>query len=564
MPLNFACDVRLDVVVAIPPAESSPFHPGEQQVQTRLGVREDIEPWARQVVRPLLPEGHRVFYAALPYVVAAARDLAGRPWVTMLTGEPGFLSSPEPASLVLGAVPHAGDALAGAFVVGADVGLLGIELHTRRRNRVNGRVAEAGDRIATLAVEQAYGNCPQYIHPRQWRVGPAPPADAPRRVSASLSPRLRQWIADADTFFVATGYRGPGESPTFGMDASHRGGAPGFVIVDGEARLRFPDYAGNNHFNTIGNLLLDPRVGLLFVDFARGHLLQLTGRATIDWEPDPATFPGARRTVEIAIEEVVESEGALPLRWDASGGTIRELRLVAKERESEDVVSFVFEPRDGAPVKRFVAGQYLPIELDVPGQDAPVARTYSLSGRPGDSRYRITVKRDPHGLASRHLHDRVEVGAIISARDPQGEFTLDLTHERPVVLVSAGVGVTPMVSMLHALATRTDARLVWFVHGARDGRYHPLADEVRQVAGRGPETRVHVAYSRPRDEDVLGRDYDTAGRVDGPLLARLLPGLDAEFYLCGPTGFMAAVRQALDGHGVAAERIHSESFGPSS
>ncbi len=545
--------------------ESSPFHPGEQQVQTRLGVREEIEPWARQVVRPLLPEGHRVFYAALPYVVAAARDPAGRPWVTMLGGEPGFMSSPEPTSLVLGAVPHRGDALAGAFVPGADIGLLGIELHTRRRNRVNGRVAEAGDANVTLAVDQAYGNCPQYIHPREWRVGSGRPADAPRRASASLSPRHRQMIVDADTFFIATGYRGAGESPTFGMDASHRGGAPGFVVVDDERRLRFPDYAGNNHFNTIGNLLLDPHVGLLFVDFARGDFLQITGRATIEWEPaDADTFPGARRIVEISIDEVVDSERALPLRWDASGDTIRELRLVAKERESEDVVSFVFEPRDGAPAAGFVAGQYLPIELEVPGQTAPVARTYSLSGRPGDPRYRITVKRHPQGLVSRHLHDHVEVGAIISARDPQGEFTLDVTHARPVVLVSAGVGVTPMVSMLHALSNRTDGRPVWFVHGARDGRSHPLAAEVRRVAAAVPHTRVHVAYSRPRAEDVEGRDYDSTGRVDGPLLEGLLPDLEAAFYLCGPTGFMAAMRQALAERGVVLERIHSESFGPSS
>jgi len=551
--------------VVVTGTEPSPFHVGEQQVQTRLGVREEIEPWARQVVRPVLPEGHRAFYAALPYVVAAARDREGRPWVTMLAGEPGFMSSPEPTSLVLGAVPRRGDALAGAFVSGADVGLLGIELHTRRRNRVNGRVAEGGGSIATLTVEQAYGNCPQYIHPRAWRAGQASPSDAPRRASRALSPRHRRWITEADTFFIASGYRGQGESPAFGMDASHRGGVPGFVVVDDERQLRFPDYAGNNHFNTIGNLSLDPRVGLLFVDFARGDFLQVTGRATIAWEaPDLDTFPGARRIVEIAIEEVVESEGALPLQWDAPGDTIREIRVIAKERESEDVVSFVFEPRDGAPAADFVAGQYLPIDLDVPGQAAPVARTYSLSGRPGDSRYRITVKRDPRGLVSRHLHDHVEVGAILSARDPQGEFTLDVAHTRPVVLVSAGVGVTPMVSMLHALATRTDDRLVWFVHGARDGRYHPLAEEVRGLAADSPQTRVHVAYSRPRADDVEGRDYDTIGRVDGPLLERLLPGLDAEFYLCGPTGFMAAVRQALGERGVVAERIHSESFGPSS
>ncbi len=141
-------------------AESSPFHAGEQQVQERLGVRDEIEPWARKVVRGHLPDEHRRFYARLPFVVAAARDGRGRPWATLLVGEPGFVRSPDPRTLAIEARPAAGDALEGAFASGVDVGFLGICLATRRRNRVNGRVSAAGAEGFEVAVDQTFGNCP--------------------------------------------------------------------------------------------------------------------------------------------------------------------------------------------------------------------------------------------------------------------------------------------------------------------------------------------------------------------------------------------------------------------
>jgi ferredoxin-NADP reductase/predicted pyridoxine 5'-phosphate oxidase superfamily flavin-nucleotide-binding protein len=541
---------------------ASPFHEGEQRVQSRLGVRESIEPWARKVVRRFLPEEHRAFYAGLPFLVAAARDGAGRPWATVLSGEPGFAFSPDPRSLRIVALPSPGDALGGAFAAGDDVGLLGIELQSRRRNRVNGRIRVRDPGGLELAVEQSFGNCPQYIIERSWRrvsTGPRPRAHR----SVSLSRDGRRLVERADTFFVATGHRESGrENEAFGMDASHRGGSPGFVEVRGPRRLVFPDYAGNNHFNTLGNLLLDPRIGLLFVDFERGDLLQLSGRAEIDWDPPAvARVPGARRLVHVVIEDAIELAGALPLRFDAAGEAVRELRVVEKRRESRDVTSFVFEARDGGALPGFAAGQYLPVELAIPGEAAPVIRTYSLSGAPADPRYRISVKRQPRGLASRHLHDRVEVGDLVRARAPRGEFALHPSGAQPVVLASAGVGATPLVSMLHVLA-RDLARPVWFVHGARDGRHHPFRHELERLARTAPKLGLHVAYSRPQPMDAAGRDYHSEGRVDAALLEKLLPGLAADFYLCGPTGFMADLSRQLEARGVPGERIHTESFGP--
>lgn len=543
--------------------EPSPFHEGEQRVQAMLGVRETIEPWARQVVRSYLPAEHRDFHTALPFLVAAARDPDGRPWATLLTGPPDFVRSPNSWHLSIGARPLPGDALEGAFVAGAEVGILGIELSTRRRNRVNGTLVETGNDGVLFQVGQSFGNCPQHIHAREWRRVALPESPAPATRCARLTPSMVRWIRAADTLFIASGHRGEAGNAAYGMDASHRGGEPGFVRVEGDDRLVIPDFAGNNHYNTIGNLVVEPGAGLLFVDFERGSMLQLTGRTTIDWDSDEvARHPGARRLIRFHLDEAVELPEALPLRWSASAGATRALRVVGKHRESEDVTSFMLAARDGAPLPPFEAGQHLPVALHLPGEATPVRRTYSLSGAPGEAHYRISVKREPRGLASRHLHDVVEEGANIDAQAPAGTFVLG--HDaHPVVLLSAGVGVTPMVSMLHALSRAAQRRPAWFVHGARDGHHHPLATEVRALVEGNPDLHLHVAYSRPLPADEQGRDYHSTGRVDVELVAHLLPSLDAEFYLCGPAGFMADIHAQLSRQGVPPDRIHSESFGPS-
>jgi predicted pyridoxine 5'-phosphate oxidase superfamily flavin-nucleotide-binding protein len=319
---------------------ASPFHEGEQRVQTRLGVRDRIEPWARQVVRAYLPEEHRTFHESLPFLVAAARDRDGRPWATLLTGPSGFIRSPDPRRLSIDARPVPGDALEGGLIPGADLGLLGIDLATRRRNRVNGRIGNGNTGVIEFEVDQAFGNCPQYIHERSWTCVREPHNRPPARHATRITPAMREWIRGADTLFIASGHRGDGTSPIYGMDASHRGGDPGFVHVESDTHLVIPDYAGNNHYNTIGNLIMDPRAGLLFVDFERGSLLQLTGRTSIDWDSQAVSrFPGARRLVNFELEQAVELQAALPLRWGAASEFVRRLRLVDKIRESDDVAS---------------------------------------------------------------------------------------------------------------------------------------------------------------------------------------------------------------------------------
>jgi hypothetical protein len=536
----------------------SPFHEGERQIQKRMGA-EEIETWARKVIRDYMPAQHREFYEAQPFLIVSARDEKGRPWATVLEGNDGFVTSPEPDRLTIASVPVKGDALEAAFVEKADVGILGIELETRRRNRVNGRIEDKSDNSISFAVDQSFGNCPQYIRERKYWRNAAKPAIRVFRGHA-LTSFQKDWIGAADTFFIASGYRGEGDTPAYGMDVSHRGGERGFVEVLDDRRIRFPDYAGNNHYNTLGNLALDPRAGFLFLDFSTGSLLQLTGKASIDWNSDTVSrVPGARQLVTLEIEEIVELASALELRSQEDADSARTLRLMEKRQESADVMSLLFEARDGGDLPVFEAGQHLPIELSIPGQIGKVDRTYSLSGSPLDNRYRISVKREKGGLASNFLHDGLQVGSIVESRKPSGDFIMTCA-ECPLVLVSAGIGVTPMLSILHKVSREQEDRSVWFVHGAQDGNHHPFRDEIKKLANNRSNIELLTMYSRPLASDIQGRDFDEEGRVSAELLSQLVDRADAHYFICGPAAFMAGVKADLEDLGVPETQIHYETF----
>ncbi|MHA7772068.1 FAD-binding oxidoreductase [Roseibium sp. M-1] len=539
-------------------SSGSPFHDGERQVQERLGDRE-VDRWARGAIRSFMPDQHRIFFQDQPFMIASARDAAGRPWATLLEGGPGFVRSPDAVSLEISARPVAGDALDGALKEGADIGLIGIELATRRRNRVNGTVTAVSEDGISFAVGQSFGNCPQYIRARKYWWSPEKTSGTAAR-GASLTASQSAWIASSDTFFIATGYRGEGDNPAYGMDISHRGGERGFVEVLDDRTLRFPDYAGNRFYNTLGNILADPRTGLLFLDFSTGSLLQVTGRASIDFGSEAvARVPGARQLVTLEIDEIVELTSVLRLRWQQDAAPARSLRLVERVKESADVTSFHFEARDGGPLKPFVAGQHLPLELNLTGGLGKVSRSYSLSGSPKAGRYRISVKREPQGLVSRILHDGLEVGTMIDAGTPAGTFGLPETQD-PLVLVSAGIGVTPLLSMLHAVAAEEGSRPVWFVHGARDGEHHPFREEVRALAARNANIRLLTHYSRPLETDTRGKDFDHEGRITAESLVALTGAVNALYYLCGPAAFLGELKAGLEQEGIPESRIFEESF----
>jgi ferredoxin-NADP reductase/MOSC domain-containing protein YiiM len=238
----------------------------------------------------------------------------------------------------------------------------------------------------------------------------------------------------------------------------------------------------------------------------------------------------------------------------------RRLRVASIERESADVRSFVFEPTDGEPLSRARAGQYVVLRLMQPDGAAPLFRSYSLSGLPSTRQYRISVKIEPHGAAGAYLSDHVRTGDAIDVSAPRGDFFLD-DGEGPVALLSAGIGVTPVLSMLLALAEARSQRQVLWLHAAHDGTHHPFAKEVRRVLRSLPNACAHVCYSAPASTDLIGEDFDVEGHLSRALLEDAGISRDADIYLCGPTRFMSDMKLALDAIGVTPRRVHTERFG---
>jgi uncharacterized protein len=271
---------------------SEPYHTGERDVQARAGVRDEADQVGRGIRSTVLPAVARVL-GDFGLAVAASRDEGGRVWASLLTGPPGFLRAIDERLVLVAAQPRPGDPLADNLGHSPELGLLAIDLATRRRIRLNGRAVLDPERGIFLSVEQAYGNCPQYIHQRIVEAlsfsQPRPPAER----SSVLSPPQRALITAAGTFFIASAH------PQSGADASHRGGPAGFVRVVDDGTLAFPDYPGNKMFNTLGNIAVEPRTGLLFLDFETGSMLQLTGRARLDWGTGPVV-------VWFEIDEVLE------------------------------------------------------------------------------------------------------------------------------------------------------------------------------------------------------------------------------------------------------------------
>ena len=301
---------------------SAPFHAGERAVQARIGSRERMAEIGPRVIRDAMPEQHSMFFAQLPFVVVGSIDADLQPWASVLAAPAGFAHAPDAWHLRVDALPGADDPLHRNLRHGAPIGLLGIEPHTRRRNRMNGVVDTLDAAGFELAVQQSFGNCPRYISPREAMLLPkgAVPSQAPVE---GFDADARALVGRADTFFIATAHPQAASSgaSSHGVDVSHRGGPPGFVRVgedDDDGVLTVPDFAGNRFFNTLGNLMLNPRAGLLFIDFENGDLLHLAVTATVVWDgPAVAATDGAERLLQLRVERALRRPGALPLRWQA-------------------------------------------------------------------------------------------------------------------------------------------------------------------------------------------------------------------------------------------------------
>jgi hypothetical protein len=294
---------------------TSPYHDGERLVQTRAGVLREAARLG-PAVRDTIPPAAAAFLAGREMLVVGSVAPDGAVWASLLAGPPGFAAATDERTVRVDAAPRPADPLAAALAAGGGepipVGVLAIEFATRRRMRLNGLARRAPGCALQIETSQVYSNCPKYIQARS--VEPRPHLQTPTVVSDAgvLTDSQRRWVESADTFFIASAH------PTGGVDASHRGGRPGFLRAAGADRLSFPDYHGNNMFNTLGNLAVHPAAGLLLLDFDRGRTLQITGIASIDWAEgadELSSPPRPPRQVDVRIRRVIETADAIPCRY---------------------------------------------------------------------------------------------------------------------------------------------------------------------------------------------------------------------------------------------------------
>lgn len=570
-------------------ASSSPWHQGELELQRRAGVLAQMDPVGRKVLRPFLLDQHREFYPLLPFVVIGAVDDDGVPWATIRSGHPGFLHSPDPLTLDVNAASDADDPAEAGMKDGDPIGLIGVDLITRRRNRLNGTIIRRSHDGFSVSVGQSFGNCPRYIQNRQFSFvrDPAMPPPSGRAVSDRLEGRAKQMVEAADTFFVASYVDRDGEARQ--VDASHRGGRPGFVRVDEDGRLTIPDFNGNLFFNTLGNFIINPRAGLLFVDHETGDILQIAGRVEVIFEsPEIAAFEGAERLWRVIPEKVVLRRNALPLRWSlvedgmppsslmtgswteaearlraaAKSKTWRRFRIERIVQESATICSLDLAPTDGEALIPHLAGQHLPVRI-THGREI-LYRSYTISSAPSDGLYRLSVKRE--GRVSSLLHD-LRRGDEIEALAPAGKFTIDaMERGRPAVLLAAGIGITPLLSMLRHIAYTGERtrhrRPTWLFRSSRTRAERAFDGEIEALVLRSQATIRDIRVLGIPDVEDEGH-YDVAGRMTMEILKERLPFGDYDFYLCGPASFMQAMYDGLRKLNIADDRIHAEAFGPS-
>ncbi|KAB8045191.1 pyridoxamine 5'-phosphate oxidase family protein [Janthinobacterium aquaticum] len=569
-------------------SEKLPFHAGELAIQQQAGTLAEAAWLGQRMIRDHMPEQHRLFFHQLPFLMVGSVDDSGQPWASMMVGAPGFIHSPDAQTVRINAQPLPGDKLAENMRDGARLGMLGIELPTRRRNRLNATVEHIDDDGFTARVEQSFGNCPQYIQTREPQLvklsGPVQVHEY-----AVLTPADRALIESADTMFIASNAAASADTANAsaaGADISHRGGQSGFIRVEDGRTLLLPDFAGNRLYQTLGNLHLDPRAGLLFIDFDTGDYLQVSCTASLVWDgPQVAAFAGAQRLLRLKVVGVRRLANSLPLRWSArsywpqieSTGTWQQAdRAIGLERkanewrayrisgtrdESASIRTFFLDAVDGLAVPSYTPGQFLPIRL--PAAAGGLQRIYTLSAAPDGQRLQISVKRQ--GAASSWLHEQ-STGAVIEAKSPGGAFTFDRSRNRSAVMLSAGAGITPMIAMLDGLLPNDGSQVhqlpIYFVHGARNAQEQAFAEELANKRASHRNLFVHLVHSQDGDawsEAVQARPY--RGRVSIDLLKKILPFDDYDFYLCGPQGFMQELYDGLRGLNVRDARIHFEDFG---
>ncbi|MET0069760.1 MAG: pyridoxamine 5'-phosphate oxidase family protein [Candidatus Thiodiazotropha sp.] len=544
-------------------AEQNIYHEGERQVQDQVGVSGEAQMLAG-AIQDNIPVAATQFVEQQTMAVFASLDNKGRVWASILFGNPGFLHLEDTRTLRLqrrASYSAPGDPLWTNLETNPQIGMLLIELISRRRLRVNGMVRSSAKGDYLLDVQRSYANCPKYIQRRSFEI-----IEIARSAhlqdwyeGEQLNPAQQSWIAKADTFYVASAH------PQQGADASHRGGLPGFVKVLSPTRLRIPDFVGNNMFNTLGNFQSYPSAGLLFIDFEGETILQLSGRPRLllDLSDENGETGGTDRFWEFDLEVWRESRLQSRLEWrfldysphiptprvigNETKQSVLKLKVQRTWMETEQVKGFQLEAADGGRLPRFEPGAHLP--LFVRDHDGNwVERHYSLLSDPKQpSRYAIGVRLDQQGRGgSLYLHESVGVGDTLYGMPPKNAFPL-VTDAEHTILLAGGIGITPFIAMLYAL--RDAGRSVELHYSARRTSDLAFRGIILGLIGEGASFYASREPGQRHLElqQILGR-----------------PLANTHVYVCGPRRMIVEVNDLAQASGWSREQIHFESFGTNS
>ena len=537
---------------------SNPYHEGELAVQQRVDETEIARINSGAIDETILAGALR-FIEQQPMVVIGSMDPQGHVWASTLFGNPGFIRALDNKTLELDiSQPRSADdePLWANLLENPSVGLLVVELGSRRRIRINGRARKVSSELIIIDVERAYPNCPKYIQRRDWKT-----LEANEQYKATVSTVGKELndihktlIAGADTLFVASAH------PELGVDASHRGGHPGFVHIMNDQQLRIPDFAGNSMFNTLGNFTSYPFAGLIFIDFERGHLLQLTGKAKVLWDMDDPKKEtgGTRRYWQFDITSWQESTLPYRFAWElldesphipelkhySNVNDTLSLQVERIQQEIDRVKSFRLRANDGKTLPEALPGAHLQVKVKLPdGSDAN--RHYSLLNHPDDrSAYEIGVLNEPRGRGgSLYLHEHVHEGDTLEIQLPKNAFPM-ATHANHSILIAGGIGITPILSMLQRLSSSKQSYEMHY--SARTFSGLAFRDRIEGIAGE----KANFYASQEEDGQRLNLKE---------LLTTPKPGVHV--YVCGPRSMINAIREIAAAQGWAPSHIHFESFG---
>jgi len=501
------------------------------------------------------------FIEQQPMAIIGSLDPNGHVWASILFGQPGFIRALDNHTLEIDlSQPRStkDDPLWINLVENPNVGLLIIELGSRRRFRINGRARRISLEQFIIDVERAYPNCPKYIQRRQWKVSTSQYQLTTHLTSSKKGTELnesqKKLIANADTFFVTSAH------PNHGLDASHRGGHPGFVQFIKDQQLRIPDFSGNSMFNTLGNFTSYPYAGLVFIDFERGGLLQLTGEAEILWDiDDPLEETGGTRRYW-QFEVLAWQECSLPFhldwelfdysphipeqRHESIANKSLSLKVERIHLETEHIKSFLLSSVDGGTLPDFTPGAHLRVKVQLP-DNSFTERHYSLLSDANNKEvYEIAVLAKPYGRGgSLYLHEQTREGDILECHVPKNDFP-QAANARHSILIAGGIGITAIFSILQKLASEKQSFELHY--SARTNATLALRDRIDRIAN------AHIYFYASHEPHSQRMNLENVLST---------PESDVHVYVCGPHRMISVVRETAARLGWAPSQIHFESFG---